>query len=125
MKLVVEEPESGDLERHLARNVVLATSRLALVEVPRAARIAHPSEGLQQEAQRLLAACVLVDITDRVLTSAAALASRQVRTLDAIHLATALYIDADELVAYDRRLLDAAEAQGLPVAVPGFSDLGA
>ena len=119
MKLVVEESESADLERHLADDVVRATSRLALVEVQRAARIANPSEELAHETRRMLSACMLIEVTDRVLRSAAGLASRQVRTLDAIHLATALYIDADELVAYDRRLLDAAEAQGLQVAAPG------
>jgi uncharacterized protein len=119
VKLVVEEPETADLKRHLGNEVVQATSRLALVEVPRAARVANPSEELQQEAGRLLAACMLVDVSDQILRSAAGLASREVRTLDAIHLATALYIDADALVAYDRRLLDAAEAQGLSTAAPG------
>ncbi len=112
------------MEDHLAPGGILATSRLALVEVPRAAKIANPSERLQQEAQRLMAACLLVDIADRVLRSAAALATHEVRTLDAIHLATALYIDADELVAYDRRLLHAAEAKGLEVAAPGLSSPG-
>ena len=119
VKRVIEEAESADLESYLASDAVIATSRVALVEVPRATRIANPSEELQHETQRLLDACLLVDVTDRLLRSAAPLASREVRTLDAIHLATALYIDADELVAYDRRLLDAAEAQGLEVAAPG------
>ena len=71
------------------------------------------------ETRRLLAGCFLVDVSDRLLRSAAALTSREVRTLDAIHLATALYIDANELVAYDRRLLEVAETHGLPVASPG------
>jgi hypothetical protein len=119
VKLVIEEPERADLERYIQGDVVQATSRLALVEVLRAARIANPSEELEQETQRLLAACMLVDVTDHVLRSAAALASRQVRTLDAIHRATALYVDADELVAYNRRLLDAAAAEGLSTAAPG------
>jgi uncharacterized protein len=121
VKLVIEEAESADLETHLTKQVVLATSRLALVEVPRAARIANPSEELQGETERLLRACLLVDVSVLVLRNAAGLASRRVRTLDAIHLATAHYIDADELVAYDRRLLDAAEAQGLQVAAPGLN----
>ncbi len=120
MKLVVEESESAELERHIRNEVVWATSRVALVEVPRAARIANPSEELEQESQRPLAACLLVDVSDRLFRRASALASRRVRTLDAIHLATALYVDADELVAYDRRLLGAAEAQGLKIAAPGI-----
>lgn len=119
MKLVIEETESTELENHLAEEPVLATSRIALVEVPRATRIANPSDEVEQETRRLLEACLLVDVSDRVLRDAAALASRKIRTLDAVHLATALYIDADELVAYDRRLLDAAEAEGLSIASPG------
>jgi uncharacterized protein len=97
VKLVVEERETAVLQRHLGNETVQATSRLALVEVPRAARVANPSEELQAEAARLLEACMLVDVSGAVLRSAAALASREVRTLDAIHLATALYVDADEL----------------------------
>jgi uncharacterized protein len=117
---VIEEDQSAELEKHLGNDAVIATSRLALVEVPRATKIANPSEELEHETRRLLDACLLVDVTDRLLRSAASLASREVRTLDAIHLATALYIDPDELVAYDRRLLDAAEERGLPVAAPGL-----
>jgi uncharacterized protein len=41
-----------------------------------------------------------------------------VRTLDAIHLASALRIEADELLAYDRRLLAAASEHGLAVSSP-------
>jgi uncharacterized protein len=120
VKRVIEEPESKDLEAHLAEDVVLATSRVALVEVPRATSLANPSEEVRQETRRLLAACLLVDVSDRVLRGAAELTSREVRTLDAIHLATALHIDADELVAYDRRLLEAAARHGLRVASPGL-----
>jgi len=47
-------------------------------------------------------------------------ASREVRTLDAIHIATALRARAIEFVAYDRRMLDAAQAQGVSVASPGL-----
>jgi predicted nucleic acid-binding protein len=120
VKLVIEEPESNDLEAHLADDGLLATSRVAVVEVTRATRLANPAEEVGQETRRLLAACLLVDVSDRVIRDAAALTSREIRTLDAIHLATALHVDADELVAYDRRLLEAAEREGLRVASPGL-----
>jgi predicted nucleic acid-binding protein len=119
VKLVIEEPESNDLQAHVADDVVLATSRVALVEVPRATSLANPAEEVRQETGRLLAACLLVDVSDRVLRDAAELTSREIRTLDAIHLATALHIDADELVAYDHRLLEAATSHGLHVTSPG------
>jgi uncharacterized protein len=122
VKLVIEEPESGELELHLARGVTVATSRLALVEVPRATKLANPSFEAQQGAQRLLDSCMLIDVGDRVLRASAALTSRDVRTLDAIHLASALRIAADEFVGYDRRLNRAAAERGLAVATPGAAN---
>ena len=107
------------LERHLADGPVLATSRIALVEVPRATAVANPAPEVRGEAERLLASCMLVDITDGLLRAAARLASPSVRTLAAIHLASALRIAPDELVAYDRRLVEAAAERGLAVARPG------
>ncbi len=119
MKLVIEEPESRALEQHLEAGSVLATSRIALVEVRRATALANPAPEVQEEAARLLASCMLIDVTDGLLRDAARLASQAVRTLDAIHLASALRIETDELVAYDRRLLGAAAARGLAVSSPG------
>lgn len=121
MKLVIEEPESVALEDYLPRDALLVTSRIALVEVPRATALANPGEEVRQETVRLLQACLLVALGDRVLRNAAAITSREVRTLDAIHLATALHVEPEELIAYDRRLLAAAEAQGITVAAPGRS----
>jgi predicted nucleic acid-binding protein len=120
VKLVIEEPESSTLEAYMPRDTMLATSRIALVEVSRATALANPSDEVKTETERLLRSCVLVAVSDRILRDAAALTSRDVRTLDAIHLATALYIEAEELVAYDRRLLAAAHAEGVDVAAPGL-----
>ncbi len=120
MKLVIEEPESPALEGYLSRDALLATSRIALVEVPRATRLANPSEEVREETGRLLQACLLLAVGDRVLRTAAEITSSAVRTLDAIHLSTALYIEADELLTYDRRLLAAAEAQGVTAVAPGL-----
>ena len=120
MKLVIEEPESSALEDYVPGEALLAISRIAIVEVPRATALANPSDEVRRETARLLQACLLVAVTDRVLRNAAAISSREVRTLDAIHLSTALYVEADELIAYDRRLLAAAQAQGVAVAAPGL-----
>ena len=89
--------------------------------MPRATALANPSEEVRNETARLLQACALVAVGDRVLRQAAAITSREVRTLDAIHLSTALYIEADEIVTYDRRLLAAAEAQGITAVAPGLN----
>ncbi len=124
MKLVIAERESAALERYLATGAVLATSRVALVEVPRATAIANPAPAVQREAERLLDSCLLVGVTDQLLRAAAELASPSVRTLDAIHLASALRIGADELLAYDRRLATAAQAHALAVVSPGAQSQG-
>ncbi len=119
VKLVIEEPESAALERHLEDGPLLATSGLALVEVPRATTLANRAADVEEEAERLLASCMLIDVSDGLLRAAARLTARAVRTLDAIHLASALRINADEFVAYDRRLIGAAAEQGLTVSHPG------
>jgi uncharacterized protein len=121
VKLVVEEHESDALALHVGDGAALATSRLSLVEVPRATAIANPAAEVRADTDRLLASCVLVDVTDALLRTATGLTSTAVRTLDAIHLATALRIEPDELVAYDRRLLEAASQQGLTTAHPGMA----
>ena len=53
------------------------------------------------------------------LRAAARLTSRTVRTFDAIHLASALRVDADEFLAYDRALLAAAIQHGLVASHAG------
>lgn len=121
VKLVIDEPESSSLEEHLAGEPLLATSRVALIEVLRATSLANPAPEVRVAAEQLLASCMLVDLGDDLVRGAVSLASASVRTLDAIHLASALRIGPDEFVAYDRRLLDAALARGLTVSSPGVS----
>ena len=74
------------------------------------------------EVERLLASCLLVDVSDEVLRAAARLTSRDVRALDAVHLASAQRVDPDEILVYDRRLRTAARAAGFRVAHPGAPD---
>lgn len=119
VKLIVEEPESLALERHLKGKPLLATSRIAVVEVLRATGLANPAPDVQDEAERLLSSCMLVDVTDALVNRAATLASATIRTLDAVHLASALKVAPDELIAYDRRLLAAAARHGLVISSPG------
>jgi predicted nucleic acid-binding protein len=119
VKLVIEEPESSALDRYLAGGPVMATSRIALVEVPRAVGLANAAPEPAAEAVRLVESCMLIDVADALLRAAAALTSRSVRTLDAIHLASALRIGPDEILTYDRRLATAAGEHRLVVVSPG------
>ena len=69
----------------------------------------------------VLASCDLVRVSDRVLALAATLQPEEMRSLDAIHLATATMLgrDIDELVTYDRRLAQAAAIHDITVSAPG------
>lgn len=70
--------------------------------------------------QEVLARLELIRISDRIHAAAGSLLSTEVRTLDAIHLATARQLGGDlaRLITYDERLRTAAAAAGCPVAAP-------
>lgn len=119
VKLIVDEPESAALRDHLRRHARWSSSALARVEVPRAVR-QHGAEATDR-ARLALARLDLVVIDDALLDAAARLSPPPLRSLDAIHLAsaTALEDDLAELVTYDRRMLDAAEQLRLLAVSPG------
>jgi len=120
VKLVVREPESVALMEFLQEHPDRVSSALALAEVPRALRRARFGAAERRRAREVLARVALVDIDRRALAAAAAIEPPTVRTLDAIHLATALALHEDlaALVTYDRRLAVAAERADLPVQAP-------
>ena len=117
VKLVLLEAESGALLAHLKRWPTRTSCALALVEVIRAVR----PEGVHvvERAQRLLETLQLVAVDDDLLRAAARL-NPPLRSLDAIHVAAAqsLEHELEELITYDLRMTDAANALGLPVAAP-------
>ena len=121
VKLVVAEAESSELIDWLNANSEhpLATSVVGHIELLRAA--ARLSSAAVAAAQRLAATIDAFVLTDGIARLASGLAPAELRTLDAIHLATA-HFHRDQLVAvcaYDRRLVAAANDQRLPVATPG------
>jgi len=119
VKLVVAEPESEALRRFLSRRPERVTSALALVEVLRAVRA--QGEPAMQRARRVLARVRLLRIDDGVLEAAASLDPRVLRSLDAIHIASAreLGSDLESLVTYDRRMSEATSMLGMVVRAPG------
>lgn len=120
VKLVVREPETSALEAYLADCSGLITSRLAVLECKRAARRARPQRILQT-LNHVIETLYLLEITPAVLDHAARVDPPALRSLDAIHLATAMSIsDPDlEVITYDDRLAEAARAGGLTVVQPG------
>lgn len=117
VKAVVDETESHAVRSMMVGSVV-TTSALSVVEVVRAVRSRDENHALA--ARMALSEAALIPIGDEILGRAALIAPHSLRSLDAIHLASALLL-VDELeafVAYDDRLLDAAAALGMPVASP-------
>lgn len=120
VKFVIDEPWADALRRHLADpSRLVVTSAIARVEVHRAAAIAHPGASTTETVERALASWRLVAVTDAILEEAVLLATRRLRSLDAIHLASALFVRAAELVTYDDRLVEAARARAMTVVQPG------
>jgi predicted nucleic acid-binding protein len=121
LKLLFEEPESAALERWLVdrAGTAVASSELAKVEVVRATRRLHP--GALPAARTLLAGLDLVPLTGELIEQAGEVVDPLLRTLDSLHLASALSIRAalSAFVAYDHRLAGAAAAAGLEPVEPG------
>lgn len=120
VKLVVPELETEVLRAHVAGSR-LVTSEVALTEVPRAAHLRTGDAAVLVEAEALLRRFDLVKLDEDVHRAAARRAPRDLRTLDAIHLASALRVGEalTTVVAYDRRLAQAARDAGLTVEAPG------
>ncbi len=117
-KLLVDETESEALATYLDATVVdheVVSSALLETELRRlAVRLALDQSAVTD----LLARVDLVDPPRSLFHEAGLLPGTRLRSLDALHLATALRVDADAVVGYDARLLDAASSVGLGVHSP-------
>ena len=118
-KLVVAEGETGALRSYLSARPEQVTSALTRVEVSRACLRAGGCDPARLEAVLERIAYLQLDAT--ILRRAAGIRPPTLRTLDAIHLASALRIAPDEVVAYDRRLIDAGGKRGLAISHPGVA----
>lgn len=118
VKLVVREPESEALAGTLEDWPRRVSSSLLVVEAVRAT--ARVGEDASRRAERLLAGVTLIPADLGLLREAARLAPAVLRSLDAIHLATALSLGSElgAVFAYDERLRAAAGAAALPVESP-------
>jgi uncharacterized protein len=118
VKLATEEPESASLRRYLRRRKWLVTSALARTEVVRA--LTPLGDSIQRRGEEVLERCEIVRVSDRILKRAAILRPVELRTLGAIHLASAEALGADlgRLVTYDERMRVGAAEHGIPVTTP-------
>ena len=120
VKLVVPEPETRALVETIRSDPETVSSVLARVEVLRAVRRAGARRAVADRAEAILLRMALVRLEEGVVTTASKLRPLELRTLDAIHLATALSLapQLSSLITYDARLASAARAAGLTVHLP-------
>ena len=118
VKLAVREVGSDALRKHLRRRRPLMSSALARAEVLRA--LLPGGEPALAAGRRVLSRVDLVRVNDPVLSQAGTMLPVELRSLDAIHLATAARLGADlaEVVTYDQRMAAAARSMGYKVSSP-------
>jgi len=116
-KLVSREVETDTL-RHFLADTTVVTSAIARTELLRVGL--RLGERQVATADAVLSGVAEVAVTRDRLDRAGRLPPAPMRSLDALHLVTALDLgaDLDVLVAYDERLLDAARQHGLTTASP-------
>jgi predicted nucleic acid-binding protein len=119
VKLIVAEPETPALMTFLTHWPDRVTSSLSRVEVMRAVKRARGDTRVRRRAARVLARVATIDVDEPVLAMAARLGPPELRTLDAIHLATARSLEAIAgVVTYDSRLGRAASRARLKTWAP-------
>jgi predicted nucleic acid-binding protein len=120
VKLIVAERETPALLEFLAGWPNRVASALARVEVLRAVARSGASPAVRRRATRVLARVALIRVDDAVLSLAARVPPAELRTLDALHLATARSLDGlAGIVTYDLRLARAASRARLRAWSPG------
>jgi len=116
VKLVIAEADSLELLHWYVETERVITSRIGLIETERAVA------GRDHDAERLHAVLDQIEVfelDDDIGRRAGSLVPASLRTLDAIHVATALTIGSvDAFVTYDDRQAETARAVGLPVVRP-------
>jgi hypothetical protein len=120
------EEECTTALRAYLQGANLISSELLLTEVPRALhRVATESPRFQlkralQRAGEILDTFSLRAVDDALLIGAGMLAEPNLRSLDAIHVVTALHLyPIDAFVTYDKRQAAVASRVGLQTLAPG------
>jgi predicted nucleic acid-binding protein len=117
VKLVVEEADSPAMHRWFVEATRVLTSRVGVIETLRAsARREHDPA----HRERIVRDLEVIELDPAISIVAGSLLPPALRTLDAIHVASALALgpELDAFVTYDDRLAAAARDVGLPVARP-------
>jgi uncharacterized protein len=120
VKLVHAEPESQALRDWLDERAETGWVSSVLVEIESFRALARHAPAAVARLHPVLDQIELIDLSPRIRILAQTVQPVTVRSLDAIHLGTALHARPmlTSFVTYDKRLLDAAAAAGLPALAP-------
>ncbi len=120
VKLVVREEGSDALRAWLSSRPAAVSSAIAVTEVRRAVGRVSTRRSLSDRARLVLDGVALLAVDVALLEAAAGLKPAELRTLDAIHVASALSLGDDLLafITYDDRQAAAARKAGLRVETP-------
>jgi uncharacterized protein len=120
VKLVHAEAETTALRSWLDERAEIGWTSSVLIEIESFRAVARYAPQAVLRLPLVLDQIELIDLTPPIRTLAQAVEPVTVRSLDAVHLATALHLRSalTSFVTYNRRLLEAARAADLPVGAP-------
>ena len=115
VKLAIAEPGADGLTALVNEASEIVTSAVALVALLRALARSAP----ELDPDIIIGRCTVIDIDTTIIRQAGILPPPTLRSLDAIHVASALAVasDLDAFVTFDERQAAAAAAAGLPVEI--------
>lgn len=120
LKLLVKESHSQAFAQFYDEHADASWVSSSLLRVETARAVARALPQIAADARELLLAFDYIAIDGDIIDGAMNEPTRTLRSLDAIHLATARVLgsDLDGLVTYDDRLSEAATTAGLPIVSP-------
>jgi predicted nucleic acid-binding protein len=120
VKLAHAEPESAALRDWLDKRAEAQWISSVLTEIESFRALARYAPEAVSRLPAVLDQIDLIDVDQPIRMVARTVMPTTVRSLDAIHLGTALHVRSEltSFVTYDKRLLDAARAAGMPIDSP-------
>jgi uncharacterized protein len=114
--LIVQEKTSDALSSYIddlrADNHLVITGRILETEIR---RVAQRTAFGQEQVTQLLKGFEIIEHTPAQFREAGIVGPTRLRSLDALHLATALAANASAMITLDQRLIEACSEVGLPV----------
>ena len=100
----------------VSKDITWVTSAISRTEIARSLRRDGYEGDVVPLTREILGAVITVSVNDQVIDTAGALSTRYLKSLDAIHVASALITRCEVVLTRDRQMARACQELGLPVA---------